>query len=268
MIPRFLACLCVTVVIASSAAAQSSGLRRLTDRDDLLGWEAVGRLEIGEGGFCTATLIAPDLVLTAAHCVVDGRQKTDPSLLQFRAGLRDGVAVAERGIAAIAVPRQYRRMPDGHIADVLFDVALLRLSEPITSTQADPFVLHEGAVRGREISVTSYGQDRAEALSRQERCNIVAEDRSLMAFDCQVTFGSSGAPVFVKHGDRGRILSIISRGKRRGEGVVSVGMRLPELVATLKSDLRQQAMAVPGPGMRRVRIGDRAAPAGAKFVRP
>jgi len=33
----------IALLGADTAFAQSDGLRRLTDRDDLLGWEAVGR---------------------------------------------------------------------------------------------------------------------------------------------------------------------------------------------------------------------------------
>ena len=35
------------------------------------GWEAVGRLNFGREGFCTAALITSDVVLTAAHCLFD-----------------------------------------------------------------------------------------------------------------------------------------------------------------------------------------------------
>ena len=51
----------LSMLIASQALAQNSGLVRLTDRDDLLGWEAVGRLDLAGRGHLA------DLVLGLAE---------------------------------------------------------------------------------------------------------------------------------------------------------------------------------------------------------
>ncbi len=265
---RLILALTITLFGADAALAQSDGLRRLTDRDDLLGWEAVGRLDTAQGGFCTATLIASDQVLTAAHCLYDRGRLRNASELTFRAGLRDGVSIAERQILAFAVPDAYHPSKGMRLDNVQHDVALLKLSAPITIADADPFVLHQGSLRGTDISVTSYGQGRAEALSRQRNCSIVAEQRPIMAFDCNVTFGSSGAPVFVLHGDRGRIVSIISGGSQRDGRTISLGMALPEVVTRLKKDLRNSGVRPATPGIRRLGTGEGRSTSGAKFVRP
>lgn len=103
MIGRALILALALLGLGAAAIAEGTGLRRLNDRDDLLGWEAVGRLELNEQGFCTGTLIAPELVLTAAHCVYDRSNALRPAAqITFRAGLRDGEAIAERQALQIA----------------------------------------------------------------------------------------------------------------------------------------------------------------------
>jgi len=253
-----------------SPVTAQSALSRLSDRNDLLGWEAVGRLELGGKGFCTGTLIAADLVLTAAHCVFDRQsgKLLDPGRLTFRAGLRDGVSIAERTGLQIAVPPDYAPQNALSWDNVRRDVALLRLSEPISTTDADPFALYTGSNPGRDVSVASYGQGRTEAISRQRQCRLLRTARDLMAFDCNVTFGSSGAPVFARAGSRGQILSVISGMARVDGRKLAMGMALPEMVATLKAQMRRAPVSAPLKPIRRLRVGSGARTSGAKFVRP
>ncbi len=267
MLKQLLICFAVA---CGTAQADSTSLQRLGDRTAQLGWEAVGRLELAGNGFCTGTLIERDLVLTAAHCVYDNRaghlHPADQVL--FRAGLRDGQSIAERkGLQIVAHPG-YTPGQGLTAQNARHDVALIRLQSPVSTTDADPFVLHGAAPAGSVVSVASYGRGRADAVSRQRQCNLLNSSRDLMLFDCDITFGSSGAPVFAQSGSRGRILSVISGFITRDGTRQAVGMALPARVSELKAMLRRAPVAAPDRRIKRVQIGDGRSGTGAKFIRP
>ena len=260
----------LALVWLCGAAQAGSGLIRLTDRDDLFGWEAGGRIEIGRGGYCTGVLVAPSLVLTAAHCVYDRKGMLVPTAsLTFRAGLRDGTAIAERPVARFVAHDSYDPGRGYGPENIRHDVALLELSEPIPSALANPFALHQRTGDGQRVSVVSYGQGRDEALSWQRDCGQLWQHKGLIAFDCNITFGSSGAPVFVREGSRTRILTLVSGGNMNDGTPVAFGMELPPLVAELKRDLRAMPKSpVATAGIRRVRVGQGGGASGAKFAKP
>ena len=274
---RFLSLICAALLAAPLAAPafaqQTSGLNALDRRGQLLGWEAVGRLDM-PGGFCTGTLIAPDVVLTAAHCMFDNRGRPfRASDMTFRAGYSSGTSIAEVRGEKIAYPEGYRSGADGTstLDEVAKDVALVRLEKPINSMVAAPFRIHETPQEGEQVTVLSYGKGREDWLSQQRECHVQGRYAGgLMAFDCDVTFGSSGAPVFVRYGTRFRILSLISGGRNFGtQDVVSFGMELPSVVADLQQQLRGGGpVATPGTGARRITVGQRNQTGGARFVRP
>ena len=220
-------------------ADENSGLRRLTLRTDVLGWEAVGKVVLGRDNFCSGALIATNLVLTAAHCVYSNSGERRPAdELVFKAGLRDGEAIAESTVARIVAHPAYvaGNAPDWN--NVRHDVALLELETPIPSGVASPFRTDPPVAAGGKVSVVSFAAGREDALSRQRVCGVVGMDQGLMAFDCDVYFGSSGAPVFYKDHGPPRIVAIVSAGSRTQDGTISFGMELPSLVAELKHALR------------------------------
>ncbi len=106
----------------------------MTTREALRGREPVGRVDIGELGFCTGTLIAPDLVLTAASCVIaeDGTP-VDAGRVRFRAGLIEGVALADSALTRTIVDRGYRHVEPASAEMIQRDVTLLELATPVPS---------------------------------------------------------------------------------------------------------------------------------------
>ncbi len=255
---------CLSVV---SASAQDSGKRRLTDRDDLYGWEAIGRLDIGTRSFCTGTLIAQDLVLTAAHCALDRESGKPyaPGEVTFRAGLSNGEALAERKVVQIAAHPDYDARAALSPESVRADVALMRLDQPIPYSIANPFALHSGHVAGNEISIASYGRGRSEAITRERSCRILERRQGLISFNCDITFGSSGSAILARNGPRWQILSVVSAVGVDDRGKVGYGMELAGIVPRLKAILRRDAPQ-PKATIKRLQVGSGKSGSGAKFI--
>ncbi len=253
----------LVTALTTTAQAQSTRLRALDTENDALAWQAVGRLDIGREGYCTGTLIAPDLVLTAAHCVY--RKATGarvaPEDLTFRAGLTHGEAAAVRKVAQIEAHAGYTPGQGHNLQNVRHDLALVRLAEPIPTHELSPFAVFSGRMPQGAVSVVSYGKGRSDKLSRQNQCQVLGMRNQLIALDCDVTFGSSGAPVFTHLNGRGQIASVISGGNAE----VALGMALPPLINDLKRQMRANKPQ-PKATVRRLGVGANKSSTGAKFV--
>ncbi len=260
------------LVSAVLAQAQDSALSSMQTGDAARGWEAVGRLDIDDKGFCTGALIAPELVLTAAHCLYDNATATqiDPARIQFLAGMRNGRALAYRGVRRAVVHPAYVHHGDGDTSAVQFDVALLELDQPIRSTQIVPFETAQGATAGTQVGVVSYAHDRAEAPSLQQVCAIIGEQQGMFVTTCNIDFGSSGAPIFRIENGVARIVSVVSGKAELNSATISFGSVLTEPLTLLRAQLAAGGgtyQNTPPTQVRVITSGERSQ-TGAKFVRP
>lgn len=243
---------------SAPAFAQSTSLLfKLSKPSEIVGLEAIGRLDMEGLGFCTGTLIAPDLVLTAAHCLFDQRgKKLGIERFRFKAGYYSGGSVAERGVVRVAYEPSYTYAKTPTRDMVMKDVAIMMLDAPISSNDAEPFAIHSGRNVNGAVSVISYGRGRSDAMSWQKECNLLSRDRGIITFDCGVTYGSSGASVFLRENGRYRILSVVSAGGRAAGKRIGFGMELGEITRRLKSRIRATPVQNVA-SVKRLKVGGR-----------
>lgn len=262
------------LLLAPPGRAADSELEKLDTWGSNRGWEGVGFLNIGNRASCTATMIRPDLVLTAAHCLYDSDtgKRIDPRKIEFRAGWRSGKSVAKRFGARAVIHPAYEDGSGNKLTaqQIRNDIALIQLADPILSTHADPFRADRGVADGNLVSVVSYGQGRNDALSRQRECQILDSSGGVLAMSCDAVPGSSGAPVFAMREGRPRIVAVVSAiGKVDGREM-SFAMDIERPLADVLTALRSGKGVFPATvtAARRLSVGSERAIGGARFVKP
>ena len=197
---------CVAVIWGGLAAAE--------ERPPMLApeahadWQAIGRVNLA--GYrsrtaCSGVLVAPDVVLTAAHCVFRGERPARVEDIRFAAGWFRGEASAVGRVASVVFPRDWSVGLPPTAEAAWRDLAVLTLAAPL----AVPPLPLAGPGAG-EMRILGYRWDRPHALTDYAPCLGTARFAPALGLTCRVVQGTSGAPVLAREGDGWAVLGITS----------------------------------------------------------
>ena len=215
-------------------------------------WSAVGQISgiapNGNGYICTGSLVAPDVVLTNAHCVMDSDTGEMARNVKFKPNLINGRVTDLNDIANVHSVLLGTDFADGrnpHPDDWAF-VALdrplgqkygtLALAPLPTATLAQAPFLDNLVMVGYsgDFPASNPGQ----SASAHIGCSIVDAWQDVVLHACDTYGGSSGGPILGLVNDEVRIVALNSAeatDRDTGEGIINFAVKIPRIVNQLRA---------------------------------
>ena len=218
-------------------------------------WSAVGRVQgttsDEQGYHCTGTLIAEDIVLTNAHCVIDPETGEFSKKIEFMPNTIDGqyqdIAQVEQVVYGTDF-KQGRGIPHT-------DWAIMKINQPLgrkygylgwKSIPTQTLVKNPDAFffvgYSSDFPTQNYQQyfsaGRGWTASYEAGCSIVGEQRGLLLHDCATAKGSSGGAIIGVIGGEPYIVALNNAEKtnsQTGQGIINYAVK----ISTIEEGLSQ-----------------------------
>lgn len=193
-------------------------------------WRAVGKLQavaLNLRALCTATLVGPATVLTAAHCLYNPRTRYPfvPGSLHFLIGYVGGHYAGHAEGVAVKIGDGYD--PERPRQTIGSDWALVTLDKPPDAANRALAVLRDPPEAQTPVMLGGYQQDHPLILMADTHCRIEGRladpsGRMLLRHNCAGTHGASGAPLLIESGGHWAVAAVDVAAETGAEGGVAV----------------------------------------------
>ncbi len=212
------------VVVVFALLAQTSLCGAAADTTDLevidsteAPWPSIGRVNVAgfrSTSMCTGTLIAPNIVLTAAHCFFNKRtlKRFPTEDVLFLAGVRRDDFAARLEADCLLTKKGYVPKKQPRLRDIHDDAGIIILKEPSTLAPVPALTLKEAKLLSRETRFQSAGYRRSRRYlpTVVPSCKVIAASEDSWVTDCPTESGASGGPLLVKTPEGLRVAGVMS----------------------------------------------------------